>query len=292
MRPALPYCPYTDQDWPDAETNPEHIFPLSLGGVNGFEIAVHKDTNSVIGSAIDAAMAEDFLVKTKRDRFDVRGHSRKEPVFVVKKAANTDGLPLQVALNQRSGLQVWSPRDREYIADKRADKLHVKITVNINIAMKFVAKVALSAGYFVYGDLFRNNVEHGDFRAIMNFQPSSPGGYKGVDARVDDRFGESAGESVQIFRTLCKASEPYSIVGFAHSKHRFGVFVGILGEYVGTIHVPAVMESFPKDNEHQMGHVIQLHRPGFTRVSMKQALESFLKAGETTNANKEAHPQP
>ena len=148
MRPALPYCPYTDQDWPDAETNPEHIFPLSLGGVNGFEIAVHKDTNSVIGSAIDAAMAEDFLVKTKRDRFDVRGHSRKEPVFVVKKAANTDGLPLQVALNQRSGLQVWSPRDREYIADKRADKLHVKITVNIDIAMKFVAKVALSGWLF------------------------------------------------------------------------------------------------------------------------------------------------
>lgn len=250
--------------------------------MNGFETAVHAKTNSDIGSSIDAAMADDFLVKTKRNLFDVRGHSGKEPVFVVKKATNAAGLPLQVALNQRSGLQVWSPRDREYVADERASILELKFEVKIDIAMKFVAKVALSAGYFAYGDLFRSNVKHSDFRKIMNFQPSNPGGHEGVEARVDDRFSESTVEDVRIFRALCKASEPYSIMGFAHSKDRFGIFVGILGEYIGAIHVPAVMEAFPKDGEHQMGHVIQLQRPGFTRVSMKQALESFLKAVETT----------
>ena len=291
VRPALPYCPYTDQDCPDAETSPEHIVPLSLGGVNGFEIAVHAKTNSDIGSSIDAAMADDFLVKTKRSRYDVRGHSGKDPVFVVKEATNADGLPLQVALNQRSGLQVWSPRDREYVADKHASNLELKFEVKIDTAMKFVAKVALSAGYFVYGELFRRNVKHSDFRKIMNFHPSNPSGHEGVDARVDDRFSESTVEDVQSFRVLCKASEPYSILGFAHSNDRFGVFVGILGEYIGTIHVPAVTEAFPKDGEHQMGHVIQLQRPGFTRVSMKQALESFLKAVETTNGNNEAYTQ-
>jgi hypothetical protein len=36
-----------------------------LGGVDGFEIAVHTDTNSQIGSSIDAAMAEDFLAKKR-----------------------------------------------------------------------------------------------------------------------------------------------------------------------------------------------------------------------------------
>ncbi len=288
----MPYCPYTDQDWPDAETRPEHIVPLSLGGVNGFEIPVHSKTNSDTGSSIDAAMAEDFLVKTKRDRFDVRGHHGTEPVFVVKKATNADGLPLQVYLNQRSGLQVWSPRDRQYVTDKRASKLELKFDVKVDAAMKFVAKVALSAGYFVYGDLFRRNVKHSDFRTIMNFQPSNPSGHEGVEARVDDRFSESTAEDAQIFRGLCKASEPYSIVGFAHSNDRFGIFVGILGEYIGTIHVPAVMEAFPRDGEHLMGHVIQLRRPGVTRVSMKRALESFLKAVEATNANKEANTQP
>ena len=203
----MPYCPYTDQDCSDAETSPEHIVPVSLGGVNGFEIAVHGKTNSDIGLSIDAAMAEDFLVKTKRNRFDVRGHSGKEPVFVVKEAKNADGLPLQVALNQRSGLQVWSPRHREYVADKRAASLELKFAVNIDTAMKFVAKVALSAGYFVYGDLFRNNVKHSDFRAIMNFQYSNLNGYEGVDARIDDRFSDSTGEEVQSFRALCKTSE-------------------------------------------------------------------------------------
>lgn len=263
-----------------------------MGGVNGFEIAVHTKVNSDIGSSIDAAVAEDFLVKTKRNRFDVRGHSRKEPVFVVKEATNADGLPLQVALNQRSGLQVWSPRDREYLTDKRASSLELKFEVNIYTAMRFVAKVALSAGYFTYGDLFRRNVRHSDFRKIMNFQRSDPGGHEGVEARVDDRFRESTVEDAQIFRALCKASEPHSIVAFAHSNDRFGIFVGILGEYIGTICVPAAMEAFPKDGKHEMGHVIQLQRPGFTRVSMKRALESFLKAVETTNTNKGANTQP
>jgi hypothetical protein len=288
----MPYCPYADQDFPDAQTTREHIVPLSLGGVNGFEIAVHGKANSDIGSSIEAAMAEDFLVKTKRDRFDVRGHSGKEPVFVVKQAKNTDGLPLQVALNQRSGLQVWSPRDSEYITDQRAAKLELKFAVNIDTAMKFVAKVALSAGYFVYRELFRNNVKHSDFRAIMNFQSLHPNGHEGVEARIDDRFNESPNAEVQIFRALCKASEPYSIVGFAHSNNRFGTFVGVLGDYIGTIHVPAVMEGFPTHGEHQMGHLIQLQRPGFTRISMKRALESFLKAIEAANTNKEANTQP
>ena len=292
LRPPLPYCPYTDQDCPDAETSAEHIVPLSLGGVNGFEIAVHKHANSDIGSSIDAAMAEDFLVKMKRNRFDVRGHSGKEPVVVAKRAENRDGLPLQVALNQRSGLEVWSPRHKEYVADERAANLELKFVVNIDTAMKFVAKVALSAGYFAYGELFRNNVKHSDFRAIMNFQSSNPSGHEGVEARIDDRFSESTSEDVQIFRALCKASEPYSIVGFAHSKDRFGVFVGILGDYIGTIHVPAKMEGFPKDGEHQMGHVIQLRRPGFTQGSMKQALESFLKWIEEAKTMNQADTQP
>src|SRR5262249_1859951 len=113
-----------------------------------------------------------------------------------------------------------------------------------------------------------------------------PSGHEGVEARVDDRFSESNNEDIQIFRALCKASEPYSIVGFAHSNDRFGVFVGILGDYAGTIHVPAAMEGFPKDGEHEMGHVIQLHRPGLTRGSMKQTVESFVKWVEEAKAKK------
>ncbi len=48
------------------------------------------------------------------------------------------------------------------------------------------------------------------------------------------------------------------------------------------------MEGFPKDGEHQMGHVIQLSKPGITRGSMKQALESFLKRMQEANAKNQA----
>ncbi len=165
--------------------------------------------------------------------------------------------------------------------NRRATNLDLSFTLDADIAMKFVAKAALSGGYFVYGELFRKNVKHADFRAIMNSQRRSSARYEGIEARIDDRFSESTNQDAQIFRTLCKVSEPYSIIGFAHSNDRFGVFVGILGEYIGTIHVPARMEDFPKDGDHQMGHVIQLHRPGFIRTSMKRTLESFLKWLET-----------
>lgn len=288
----MPYCPYIDKDCSDCEVSTEHIVPLSLGGVNGFAIPVHGTSNSDIGSKVDAAMAEDFLVKTKRDRYDVRGHSGKEAVFVVRRARNADGLPLEVALNQRSGIQVWSPRHREYITDQRATNLQLNFAVKIDTAMKFVAKVALSAGYFVYGELFRGNVKHSDFRAIMNFEPSSPSGHEGVEARIDDRFNGNPCEQVQIFRALCKASEPYSMVGFAHSSDRFGIFVGILGEYIGTIHVPASMKCFPIDGDHTMGHIIQLQKPGLARFSMKHALDSFLRTLEAGKIHRNTNTQP
>jgi hypothetical protein len=150
----------------------------------------------------------------------------------------------------------------------------------------------LSAGYFVYGELFRNKVKHSDFRAIMNYDPSNPNACEGVEARVDDRFSESANEDLQIFRTICRASEPYSIVGFAHSNNRFGAFVGILGDYIGLIHVPAAMECFPKGGEHQMGHMIQLKNQEIICGSMKQSLGSFLKWIEEEKGKNQTNTQP
>jgi len=122
------------------------------------------------------------MTMMRRNRFDVRGHSGREPVFVVKQSQNTDGLPLKVALNQRAGLQVWSPRDREYITGERAARLELQFQIHIDTAMRFVAKVALSAGYFVYGDLFRDRVKHSDFSVIMNSQLPNREGLEGVEA--------------------------------------------------------------------------------------------------------------
>ena len=55
------YCPYTDKYLSTNEVNREHIIPLSLGGVNGFEIPVSIDFNSKAGSNIDGALANDLI---------------------------------------------------------------------------------------------------------------------------------------------------------------------------------------------------------------------------------------
>jgi len=73
------YCPYTNKDISESETTSEHIIPLSLGGINGFEIPVCKIFNSNVGSKIDGALANDFLILMKRNELDVRGHSKKSP---------------------------------------------------------------------------------------------------------------------------------------------------------------------------------------------------------------------
>jgi hypothetical protein len=81
------YCPYADKEIPLGDSNPEHIIPLAVGGLNSFTLPVSKDFNSRIGSEIDGALANDFLVMSQRDKHGVRGHSRKHPEVVIRNAS-------------------------------------------------------------------------------------------------------------------------------------------------------------------------------------------------------------
>jgi hypothetical protein len=55
------YCPYTDAELEPEQTNSEHIIPLALGGVNGFEIPVDAAFNCRLGSTLDGALANEFV---------------------------------------------------------------------------------------------------------------------------------------------------------------------------------------------------------------------------------------
>ena len=55
------YCPYTDREIPESKSSSEHIIPLSLGGVNGFEIPVDATFNSTLGSEIDENSPTSFF---------------------------------------------------------------------------------------------------------------------------------------------------------------------------------------------------------------------------------------
>jgi hypothetical protein len=271
---ALVYCPYTDRELTFDETTTEHIIPLALGGIDGVEIPVCGKFNSMVGSKVDGGLANDFMVMTKRDKCDVRGHSGKKPVFVVKRSSDRNtGQPVQVSLGQREGLEIWSPLEMRHI---RPSSVSIQINIDVDVALRFVAKVALSAGYFVYGDLFRNCVKHQEFRTIMNHRPPEIAAIHEMEALVDDRFSTDTSNQLRIFREMCVAAEPYSLIGLVPGPGRFAAFVGILGDYMGMISVPADTTDFPNTDMFHWGHVVVLNRQGVTRLSFRKALESLL----------------
>ena len=47
------------------------------------------------------------------------------------------------------------------------ETLHVQMRFNFLIRLRFVAKVVLSAGYYIFGDYFKNYVSHADTRRMM-----------------------------------------------------------------------------------------------------------------------------
>jgi hypothetical protein len=160
----------------------------------------------------------------------------------------------------------------------------IRITVDADVARRFVAKVALSAGYFVYGDLFRMNVKHQEFRDIMNHRPTELGEaiYK-MEALVDDRFSTDVSENLQVFRAICQATRPSSLIGLVPGPARFGVFVGVLGDYMGMISVPANTIGFPNEGVFRWGHVIVLDKKqGATRLSFRETLEKLARQAPTT----------
>lgn len=133
-----------------------------------------------------------------------------------------------------------------------AEQAVINFRIDLDLHFRFTAKVALAAGYFAYGDLFRTAVKHSDFRAIMNHPSGAPVEHlDGVEALADSMFYQTENPKLEAIRRLCKASQPYSIVALVPSANRFSAFVGILGDYIGMLSVPADGSKFPNEGEYR-----------------------------------------
>lgn len=257
------YCPYTDQEINEGETSKEHIIPLSLGGVNGFEIPVNSVFNSQVGSSLDGALANEFLVSFRRTRYNARGHSGKEPVATIKKATYGDGRLAHVHFHQKRGLRVWDVRERKL--KQFTGPVRVETTVSVDLPIRFTAKVALGAGYYVYEHLFRKYVDHRQLRDVMNIDPvilqvsksRSSRGLEHLTLRVDGYFSEPSSGILRVVREFCSAVNG-SVVVLMLGDSCLGVAVGILGQYVGMVNVPANTVSFPNHGDYRWGHVVTI----------------------------------
>ena len=149
----MTYCPYTDQDLHYEKTSSEHIIPLALGGSNGFELRVDASFNTKLGSELDGQLANEFLIAMRRTKYDARGHSNKEPWATGKNATyGVDDRPAQVRIHRKHGIRLWDALDREEKSGKGT--IRINATLNIDLPIRFAAKVGLAAGYYAYGKVF------------------------------------------------------------------------------------------------------------------------------------------
>lgn len=276
----MPYCPYTDTEIPDAECSPEHIVPLSMGGVNGFEIPVCASFNSRVGSTIDGAMANSFFILNLRNQFLVKGHRKKHPVFVAKNAKGMESnRPLQVHLDRHGGFKVWNPIEKIETKKRIPENISFSVDIDPHLGIRFCAKVALSAGYFVYGELFRNNVKHSELRTLMNHSISelSEEEIYSFETLVDTDLQTENQPQVRVFRHICEAASPYSVVGLVPNSTRISVFVGVMGKYIGMLNTPAVTRSFPYKGNYELGHVLYMSpENGLTRMSFRRVINEVV----------------
>jgi len=157
---ALVYCVYSGVDVDKCFMNPEHIIPLSLGGCNEFIIPVCKIKNGDANRLVDNPMKNDFIMKFQRMLRDYRGHRNDEPVIEIPKAS-VDDKPASVHWS-RDEISIYDPINKVHLQD--VEKFNVKINFNLRIHSKFIAKVALATGYFLFRDTFVNCADHDSLR--------------------------------------------------------------------------------------------------------------------------------
>lgn len=287
--PNTIYCPYTDTEIDVNSSSAEHIIPLSLGGSNDFTIPVGKEYNSKIGSDIDGDLANDFLVLFRRRNFDARGHSKKKPKVIVKKSSmEGENRPVQVEFSENEGLLVYDPVQRRELSKHEISGKNFNSQVKISRfgRIKFAAKVALSGGYFAFGEWFRKNVTHEELRAVMEFNPKSKkNDFSEFDLKVYDEFtqaDEKDSEQYALNKLFCEIVHG-SCVYFIPGPKNLGIIVGVLGQYVATLNVPANTSDFPFTELNDLGHAIVIESGQAKRISYRDLAKMAFERMPTTS---------
>lgn len=278
------YCIYLDEDVDKKGMNREHIIPLSLGGANGFEIHVDSQTNANMGSDVDAAIANDFFMSFPRREYDTRGHSNKQPFPLAKKSKLVySNKPVQIAFKKEK-IDVYSPIDRRILDEREVAGETFQSTFKLDpySRMRFTAKVALSAGYFIYGDLFKNNVKHNEIRILMRFDQSTADleDFEGFETKGwfwPFPVEEKDKNDHQLYQFLASHLESSFVLAIPGPSN-LGLIVGILGQVAGIINCPAKTDDFPFENDHDLGHLVSTKDGKMTRMSYRELARNAANA--------------
>ena len=278
------YCPYTDRDLPEEQASSEHIIPLALGGANGLELCVDAAFNASLGSELDGQLANEFFTALRRIQYDARGHSGKEPWATVRHATyGDDARPAQVRFHRRRGLRVWDAREQKERTG--VGTIRFSTTLNVDLPVRFAAKVGLAAGFYAYRDLFRSHVDHHQMRQVMLIDPATDGGPEHgeehgsdeVHARAESYLDEPPTETEwrrRVLRCFCSGLEG-SVVVLLPGSDFFHVTVGILGQFLASVSVPADTRSFPNEGNFHWGHAISVVGSTIERRSWLSCMQQW-----------------
>ena len=288
----MTYCPYTDRTLRESEVNSEHVIPLSLGGIDGFEILVDAGFNAKVGSELEGALAKEFIWALARTKYDARGHSGKDPKATIKNATyGDDNRAAQVHFHSHNGLSFWDVRDRAF--KNVPGTFSINTSLSIDLPVRFAAKVALAAGYYAYGDLFRESVDHQQLRDVMlstdlsklDLSKKSEAGLSRPTLTANS-YLHAPGESddLMTIRLFCSAVHG-SVVMLILERDVLSVVVGILGKYLAMVRVPANVKVFPNSGEFDLGHVIAVSDKKLYRTSVADGLRQFVELDQFSNTN-------
>lgn len=276
------YCPYLDRDILVTSSSEEHIIPLSLGGHDDFTLPVDKLINSDLGRSIEGPLANDFFLARGRAQYDARGRSGKPPEFTAKRTIDVaTKQPLQAHWGSR--LRLWDPKARRAVPVQGQT---VELTFQskiLDLSLQFLAKTFLSAGYWAYGDIFRNCVDHQSARLMMKApRDRTPEESEKIRARVyvgltppegDDRQREE----FDFEEAVCQSIKG-TVVVLAPGPKNCAIYMGVLGRYLGMINVSADTSKFPRTGDYDGGHVIVISNNRVRRCSHRHLMLQLLKA--------------
>ena len=118
----------------------------------------------------------------------------------------------------------------------------------------------------------------------MNYRPAETGDDIGAsEAHYDDRFLEPQSDNQKIFRAIAFGFGPHSVIARIPDAHRLAVVVGVLGDYIGMLSVPADTQTFPNSGEYRQGQFFVLKKPVATRDSMWNLRLEMLKWAENVS---------
>lgn len=233
----MQFCPYLGKKVNIDSCSSEHIVPLSLGGVNGFEVLVDAEINKVIGSKIDGKLSNDFNIQLVRGKLNIKGHSGKTVIPKISKAIDIEqNYPISVTFPNNS-LKVFDHRQKSEVFP---NKITLSVKKDLKVEVKFIAKVALSAGYYFWSDDFEGAVSCEQLRYMLsNDNLSQWTSEERFSVRFETLLLNNNSFLINFLPEIHAHFPEQTTIAFvpSYGNNRLLVSVSVLGVYLGYLHV-------------------------------------------------------